>query len=90
MGAQLNPTSIAVVAALDYPSATKWMWQKADLAQQYYLQLHTMGGGGLTGHKTHCGLNGTPGKVRVGGLVHLHAASRHRAHHSTFQHAPCP
>ena len=65
MGAQLNPTSIALGAALDYPPATKMdaAENRAHTAVVPSVAYHA----GVTGHKTHSRLNGTQNKVRVGG-----------------------
>ena len=66
MGGQLNPTSIALVAALDYLSATK-MKVAENKARKAVLPSVAYHGGGDTGHKTQSRLNGTPSKVHVGG-----------------------
>ena len=66
MGTQLNPTSIALVAALDYLSATK-MDMAENRGRTAVLHSVAYHEGGGTGHKTHSRLNGTPSKVQVGG-----------------------
>ena len=90
MGAQLNPTSITLVAALDYPSATKMdvAENRAHTAVLPSVAYH--GGGGVPATRLTLGSTAHQARFGWGGLVHLHAASRHRAHHSTVRRAPCP
>ena len=89
MGAQLNPTSIALVAALDYPSATK-MDVAENRAHTAVLPSVAYHGGGVPATRPTLGSTAHQARFGWGVLVHLHAASRHRAHHSTFRRAPCP
>ena len=90
MGAQLNPTSIALVAALDYPSAPEMdvADNRAHTAVLRSVAYH--GGGRVLATRLTLGSTAHQAKFGWGGLVHLHAASRHRARHSTFRRAPCP
>ena len=87
MGAQLNPTSIALVATLDYPSATK-MDVAEDRARTAVLPSVAYHGGGGSGHKTHSRLNSTPSKVGVGGPCSSARCILPQGSHSTFGRAP--
>ena len=89
MGAQLNLTSIALVAALDYLPATK-MDVAEDIARTAVLPSIAYHGWGVPATRLTLGSTPHQARFRLGGLVHLHGASRHRAHHSTFRRAPCP
>ena len=65
-GTHLNPTSIVLVVALDFGSATK-MDVAENRARTVVLPSVAYHGGGATGHKTLSRLSSTPSKVRVGG-----------------------
>ena len=84
MGAELNPASIALVAALDYPSATKQSSHSSTIFSCIPW------GGAVPATRLILGSTAHQARFRWGGLVHLHAASRHRAQHSTFRRATCP
>ena len=90
MGAQLNPTSITLVVALDYPSATKMDVAEKRARTAVLPSVAYHGGGGVPATRLTLGSTAHQETFLWGGLVHLHAASRHRAHRSTFRRAPCP
>ena len=87
MGARLDPTSIALVVALDYLSATK-MHVAENRARTAVLPSVAYHEGG-TGHQTPSRINGIPNKVRFGVSCAPTRCICHRAHHSTFPSAPC-
>ena len=90
MGAKLNPTSIALVAALDYPSATKMDVTENRARTAVLPSVAYHGGGTVPATRLTPGSTAHQARFEWGGHVHLHAASRHRTHHSTFRRAPCP
>ena len=69
--AQINPTSIALVVAFDYLSATRMDLPESRARTAVLTSVTYHKGAGKPGHKTHSRLNGTPGKARVGGSCSL-------------------
>ena len=87
MGAQLNPTSIALVVSVDYPSAIK-MDVAGNGARTRVLPSVAYHWGGDTGHKTRSRLKGTPSKIQVGGV--LFTCTLHLAIGLTTAHSGVP